>query len=267
MASFLKLQLLGVVQGLAEFLPVSSSGHLALLKNAFGLDSGGGNGPLLEVLLHLGTLIALLVFYRKRLVELACGVFRRDPESLRYCLAVAVSCLPAALLYFLAHDAIERCFGAPVVVSCLLLFTGFILLSLRKAPSAIAVGSRQPGWLKAVMIGCAQAMAMLPGISRSGSTYCAARWLKVGSKDAFDFSFLMSIPVIAGAVVLKARHFRELSECGSPVSLVCAAAVAGIVGYFALKALSLIRIAGRFWYFSFWCLAAGLVSLAIAVFT
>lgn len=266
MGDFLKLQFLAVVQGLTEFLPVSSSGHLSLLKTAFGLDSGSGSGgPLLELLLHLGTLVAVLLFYRRRLAELFCGLFRRDKEAWRYVLAILVSMLPAGVLYFFCHDAVEAAFSAPAVVAGLLMCTGVMLLTLKCVPKA---GShRSPGIVSGMLIGLAQAVALLPGISRSGSTYCAARWLKIDSKSAFDFSFLMSVPVIGGAVLLKAPHIMELGENGSFsfLSMLCATFLSGAVGYASLKILALLRVAGKFWYFGLWCLAVGAVSLLCAL--
>ncbi len=263
MAEFLKLQFLGLIQGLTEFLPVSSSGHLSLLRCAFGIDETAG-GPLLEILLHLGTLIAVIVFYRKRLIELTTGLLKRDKAAWQYSLAIVLSCIPAGLLYLFAHDAVERVFEYPAVVAALLLVTGVMLLTLRKAPTTLK--EQKPCWWHALLIGAAQAVALLPGISRSGSTYCAARWLKIDSKSAFDFSFLMSLPVVGGAVLLKARHFDELTKCGNPFSLLCAAIVAGVVGYFALKFLSIIRIAGKFWLFCYWCFAVGIISLGVVCF-
>lgn len=264
MSEFFKLQLLAVVQGLTEFLPVSSSGHLALFGSWLGIKEpgNGGNGPLLELLLHAGTLLAVLFFYRARLAKLLTGLIKRDKAEWRYASAVVISCVPAGLFYALAGDWVDSTFAQPAVIALLLLVTGAILLSLKWAPAAPA-GKVTP--FKAVIIGIAQAVAILPGISRSGSTYTAGRWLKISSSDAFDFSFIMSIPVIAGAILLKLKDFGELTGDGAGFGLAVATAVAALFGYLALKLLSFIRIAGKFWYFGIYCLAMGCLALAVAL--
>ena len=195
---FLKLQFLAIIQGLTEFLPVSSSGHLALFKSIFGLKEPGAAGPVLEILLHAGTLISVVVFYRKRIWELLRGLLKRDRDAWHYALTILLSCIPAGLLYALAGDQLEAAFSNPKVICLLLMLTGLILLSLRWQPKRPTPGT-SPNFLQAFCIGIAQAFAMLPGVSRSGSTYTAGTWLGVGSGEAFDFSFLMSLHRWRGA--------------------------------------------------------------------
>ncbi len=258
MPTFLKLQLLAILQGLTEFLPVSSSGHLVLLKKWLSADAlvGSQGGPLLELLLHLGTLLSILVFYRRRIAALATGLVKRDADSWRYSLAIALSCLPAMAFYFLAHKKIDQFFDRPLHVGLLLIATGIILLSQLFLPAAKSSASR-PGFLQALGIGCAQAVAILPGISRSGSTYTAGRWLGVSSEAAFDFSFLMSIPVIGGAILLKIKELANLFSSGHAAALLVATIIAAIVGYAALKLLSLLRVSGKLWCFGPYCIVAG----------
>ena len=166
---FLKLQFLAIIQGLTEFLPVSSSGHLALFKSIFGLKEPGAAGPVLEILLHAGTLISVVVFYRKRIWELLRGLLKRDRDAWHYALTILLSCIPAGLLYALAGDQLEAAFSNPKVICLLLMLTGLILLSLRWQPKRPTPGT-SPNFLQAFCIGIAQAFAMLPGVSRSGST-------------------------------------------------------------------------------------------------
>lgn len=260
MSEFLQLQLLAIVQGLTEFLPVSSSGHLALLKSHMSIGDIA-DGPLLEILLHGGTLVAVCVFYRKRIAELLSGLWKRDAASWRYALAIVIACIPAALLYFLAHDAIEKTFDNPKAIGTFLVVTGVALLTLKHR---MALGKSGPGYLQALGIGAAQAVAILPGISRSGSTYVAARWLNVNSSDAFDFSFLASIPLILGSIILKFRHFSELTTDGNTFGVITAMVISAIVGYAALKLLSVIRLLGKFWVFGFYCIAVGILALLFA---
>ena len=257
---FLKLQFLAILQGVTEFLPVSSSGHLALCKTFFNLEDPANAGPLLEILLHAGTLLSVIFYYRKRIWELLSGLAKRDRTAWRYALAILLSCIPAGLLYIFAGKQLEEAFDNPVAICCLLMATGLILLSLRWQKTRLG---KAPNFLQALLMGVAQAVAMLPGISRSGSTYTAGTWLGVGSPEAFDFAFLMSLPVIGGAVLLKLRHFGELSANGQGFGMAVAMLLAAVVGYFALKALAWLRIAGKFWCFGIYCLAVGGLGLLV----
>ena len=260
MSEFLQLQLLAILQGLTEFLPVSSSGHLALLQNHLTIGDMA-DGPLLEILLHGGTLIAVLWFYRKRILQLLQGLCRKDPDAWKYSLLIVIACIPAGIVYFLAHDAIESAFDSPKAIGAFLVVTGLALLSLRFKKG---LDGDAPTWKKALGIGIAQALAILPGISRSGSTYTAARWLNVSSKEAFDFSFLASVPLIGGAIILKFRHFSELTANGNTPGLVVATILSAIVGYAALWGLSKLRFLGKFWVFGIYCLAIGVLALLFA---
>ena len=260
MSEFLQLQLLAILQGLTEFLPVSSSGHLALLQDHLTIGEMA-DGPLLEILLHGGTLIAVLWFYHKRILQLLQGLFRKEPAAWRYSLLILLACLPAGIVYFLAHDAIESAFDNPKAIGVFLLITGLSLLSLRFKKG---LDGTAPTWKKALGIGIAQAFAILPGISRSGSTYTAARWLKVSSEEAFDFSFLASIPLIGGAIILKFRHFSELTANGNTLGILTATILSALVGYAALWGLSKLRFLGKFWIFGIYCLAVGALTLIFA---
>ena len=237
MREFLSLQLLAILQGLTEFLPVSSSGHLALLRKLLDLDTGA-KGPALEILLHGGTLAAVIIFYRRRILELAVGLVKRDRDAWKYCSLVVLACIPAGLLYLAAHDAVESAFDS-------------------------TAGSR-PSWLQALGIGIAQALAILPGVSRSGSTYTAARWLKVSPKEAFDFSFITSIPLVLGSIILKARDLTHIASEGRTFPLLVATILATAVGYAALKLLEKLRFLKMMWIFGPYCLVAGAAAILLA---
>ncbi len=190
--------LLGLAQGLTEFFPVSSSGHLAMLQSLFGGRESGG--LLFEVGVHVATLFAIAFYYRARIAELLRGLFGRERETLEYVGKLAVATIPAVVIGLGAKDFIETQFGNPVMVGGLLLTTGVIVMSTRwTAPKASA---RVPGWGAALLIGCAQAFAILPGISRSGSTVAMALLLGVAPLAAAEFAFLLGIIAIAGAAVL-----------------------------------------------------------------
>ncbi len=190
--------ILGIVQGLTEFFPVSSSGHLAIFQTLFGGRVSGG--LLFEVALHVATLIAIAFFYRRRIGALVIGVLGREPESTTYVGKLALATLPAVAVGLLAKDRIAALFSSPVPVGLALLVTGGLVLTTRwTAPRARAV---TPGWGVALAIGCAQAFAILPGISRSGATVALALALGVAPRAAAEFSFLLGIVAITGAAVL-----------------------------------------------------------------
>ncbi len=185
---------LGIVQGLTEFLPVSSSGHLVMMQTLLGIRE---EGVLFEVTLHVATLASVLIFYRKRVVALISGTLRREPEAVNYLGKLTLATLPAVLLVLVAGDLVEAQFDSPRVVGVCLLVTGAILWRTRRSQSSTLV--LQPSWGAALLIGCAQALAILPGISRSGATVATALALGVQPVAAAEFSFLMSVLAIIGA--------------------------------------------------------------------
>jgi undecaprenyl-diphosphatase len=226
--SQLEALLLGLVQGLTEFLPVSSSGHLVMAATLLGIDD---EGILFEVAVHVATLLAIVVFYRARVAALVGGALRGDPEAWRYVAKLALGTVPAVALVLVAGDFLESLFDAPAVTGVALLVTGGLLWTTRTTlPRA---RGPEPGWGAALLIGCAQALAIVPGISRSGATVSAALALGVEPLAAAEFSFLLGVVAIAGAAL------RMLPELGgvSPAQLVpmaFASAMALVSGLLAL---------------------------------
>ena len=217
---------LGIVQGLTEFLPVSSSGHLVLVQHL--LDVGGEGDLVFEVAVHVATLVATLVFYRKRIAGLVAGALRGRAEDWRYTGKLALGTLPAVAVALLAKEWIEASFAVPWVAGVGLLLTGAALWTTRSTlPRA---QSPEPSWRAALLIGCAQALAILPGISRSGSTVAAALALGVAPLAAAEFSFLLGIVAIAGAALLTLTEVGALSQeaLGALVIGSAAALVAGL---------------------------------------
>ncbi|MDD3953960.1 MAG: undecaprenyl-diphosphate phosphatase [Lentisphaeria bacterium] len=252
--SFLEICGLAILQGLTEFLPVSSSGHLLLLQYFAGIKANPG--PALELALHGGTLLSILVFYRKRLLALLSGVLRREKASLLYCAALVLSCIPAAVVYFLFQESLDALFEKPLICSLMLMVTGLLLLSTRFLPRAGR--ESEPGFLSASGIGLIQAVALLPGISRSGSTITCARWFGIAPYKAAEFSFLMSIPLLAGGILLKAKDIFALSDSPRELALMLTGCgLAAIIGFLALKILALFQLSGKFWYFGAYCMLAG----------
>lgn len=299
--------ILGLVQGLTEFLPVSSSGHLVIASTFLDVTTPG---VFVEVALHVGTLLSVMIVYRNRLSKLAVGALRRDPGAWRYLGLLILASIPAGVVGILFKDWIEEAFGAPWITGLALIVTGFVLWSTRRprpAPvriadggSAFAAGApRVPGaagaaaagagaaavpagaaariaapdrpaaaisWQLALGIGLAQAVAILPGISRSGSTIAAGLWGRLSGEAAAEFSFLMSIIVIAGAALLELRHFSSAVQGVGAGSLLFGFATALVTGIIAIQSLVWLLRKQAFHLFAYYVWAVGalfLIYLAI----
>ncbi len=248
--------LLGILQGLTEFLPVSSSGHLVIAQALFGVEPGGGIQ--FEVAVHLATLIAILLFYRRRVGELLIGAVSAEGESWSYLGKLIIGTLPAVLAALLFRDVIEQQFDRPAAAGVCLLITGGIVWSMRYTLSRGS--STQPTWAAALIIGCAQAMAILPGISRSGSTVAVALALGVAPLAAVEFSFLLGVIAMAGAGVLL---LPELTAVTSPVlTAITLGSVAALVsGLAALRMFIWLLHAQRFDLFAWYAWGAGAATL------
>jgi undecaprenyl-diphosphatase len=206
--SALEALLLGLAQGLTEFFPVSSSGHLVMLQALLGVEGEGG--LLFEIAVHVATLIAIVIFYRKRIWALLTGVIARQHEALIYVAKLGVGTLPAVMVGLSAKDFIEEQFANPALVGVALIVTGtFVWTTRTTLPRASAL---EPSWLAALLIGCAQAFAILPGISRSGSTVATALALGLAAGPAAEFSFLLGIIAISGAAVLMLPDLAGASD-------------------------------------------------------
>ncbi|WP_419937354.1 undecaprenyl-diphosphate phosphatase [Candidatus Palauibacter sp.] len=221
---------LGVVQGLTEFLPVSSSGHLVLGQALFGVELPG---VVFEVTVHVATLCAVCWVYRGRLAALVRGACTADRASMRDVGLLAVATLPAAAVGVGLRDALEPMFERPVLAATMLLVTGAVVWSIRRL-SRRATGAR-PTAGGALAIGLAQAAAILPGISRSGSTVAAAAAAGVEPRRAAEFSFLLSIPAIGGAAVLQAPDLGEAGLAVGVLPLAVAFAASALSGVFAIR--------------------------------
>ena len=256
MESFVKVIILAIIQGVAEFLPISSSGHLVIAKNLLKLDSPG---VLLEIILHAGTLLAIFIFYRKKILSLIQEIFSGKGEGRKYLLWVIVSMIPALFVFLFLEEKIESCFNNPTLVGIMLCLTGLILISLKFSPS----GKSDLTVPKSLLIGLAQSFAMLPGISRSGSTITMARHLKIEPTKAAEFSFLMSMPLLMAATLIGAKDLISGESTGdvSMLAMVVGFFVAAVVGLVSMKILLKLLCANKFWYFGIYCTIAGVLVL------
>jgi len=256
--SFFAAIILGIIQGLTEFLPVSSSGHLALTQHLIPGFDVEKTGVVFDLLLHVATLLAVLIFFRKRLYRLTCAVFDRQMvEERRLIFLLFIATLPIVIVGFLLKDQIENVKNYPVAVSALLCVTGLLLFI--------------PGWVKgraehghstrsAILMGMGQAFAILPGISRSGSTIAVGMLAGVRPSLAAEFSFLLAIPAIGGAMVLK---MKDLSSIPSENLAAYGAGMvaAFLTGLLAIYAVLAVIKRGKFAMFGFYCLFIGIGGL------
>jgi len=258
--------LLGAIQGMTEFLPVSSDGHLALAELLFGLQTGGLT---FNVLLHAGTFLATSIVLRRQiwralseglLALLKPSRFRSTPGG-RDALVVIVASVPTAIIGLGLRDAVERWTEDPLAIGLGFLGTTIVLVLSGLARRG---DSEQPSLWGALLVGIAQGFAVLPGLSRSGSTISAALWLGVRPDRAFELSMLMSLPAVLGALLLETPKAMEHGRLESTALLGAFAAL--LVGVVALLVLQRLVKRGRFTWFAIWVgpLAVATIAMGLA---
>jgi len=244
---------LGLVQGLTEFLPVSSSGHLRVLEVVTGVHTPG---VFVEVALHVATLGSVLVVYGARLWAIARGVLARRPAELRTAGLLVLATVPAGVVGVLFHRQVEAA-RSLLIIGAGFLVTGFMNWSTRRLAGARA----EPTVGVAVGIGFAQALAaVFRGVSRSGSTVCAALWGGLGPAAAAEFSFLLAVPVIAGAALVEGRHMVV-----SAVPLAVSFALAFASGIWSIRFLVALLQRGRFYRFAPYNWIVGVLTIVYAL--
>lgn len=265
--SVIQAVFLAILQGFTEFLPISSSGHLVLAQQLFNLHS-----PQLiafDVFVHFGTLLSVVVAFRHDVMQMLISFIRgvstfhikkeyTHNEYFRLAIAVLIGSIPAGVLGLLFRHQVEEAFTDPKLAAMNIVITGLILFLTRLAKP---VEGKKVGFVSSIIIGMAQAVAILPGISRSGSTMSVALFLKTAPVQAARFSFLLSIPVIAGASLVET--YKLLVEGTTlPIASICVGIViSAIAGYVAIKLLLRIMEKGKFSVFSVYCLFVGILGL------
>jgi len=247
--------ILGLVQGLTEFLPVSSSGHLVLAERLVGFQP---QGVFFEVAVHVATLLSVFVAYRRRIVELLRGLATGAGSAWRYAGMLLLASVPAGIAGIVLRDYFERSFHSLPALGWQFLITAAVLWSTRYAlPRATETTVTAP---RALLIGVGQAIAIIPAISRSGTTIAAALWSRLAAEPAAEFSFLMSIIVIAGSGVLEARHIPPGSHpfTGGLLTAFLAAMFSGIV---AIRFLVRLLQHKKFHLFAPYCAVLGVFCL------
>lgn len=245
--NFLQVFILSFVQGITEFLPISSSGHLVFIPVLMNFPPPT---VFFDVLLHLGTLVAVILFLWKDIAQIFEGLFKRKKEYWLLALKLIIAVIPAALAGFLLKKSIENLFTSPKMVgyayfgTAIILFITFFLNDKGKTIFSLT-------WLDALFIGLFQAFALVPGFSRSGFTLVAALMVGMKKSDAFRFSFLIAIPAILGAFLIKLPDMTLENNMGLYMT---GFVIAMIVGFFALYLLKLILKKSKLYWFGVYCL-------------
>lgn len=258
----LEAVILGIVQGIGEFLPISSSGHLViadeLLELVTGVQKKNEEKLLLNVVLHAGTLGSILVVYWKEIWEL-----RVQP---RVCVMLFLASIPAAFLGFTMKDTFEQFFATPLIAGVALFGTaGLLMLGQRLEKSEL--NYEDLPLRHSFLIGLFQAGALIPGISRSGSTIAGGLMLGLQRKSAAAFSFLMAIPVIGGAVLVELKDISTgETVVGSPVALIVGGVVSFAVGLACLRWMVSLIAKGKLHWFAYYCVAVGTVTVVWQLF-
>lgn len=263
-----KAIIVGIVQGLAEFLPVSSSGHIVLTQYLLGIrEVGSDHQPDLsfEIILHLGTLVSVLIFFWPSLWRLIQSLYTPSMvEDRKMIMWLGIATLPAVVAALLFKDFFDSVPGNPFMVSAFLILTGLILF----VPRLVKGQKDKVGLKSAIIMGLGQALAILPGVSRSGSTIAAGLVSGVKAEKAAEFSFLMSIPAIAGGFVLTMKDQMEKTDSFSEAFMSCfstpylaGAAAAAVVGLLAIYLVMGAVKRGKLEYFSYYCFAAGIAGM------
>ncbi len=262
--SYLEAIILGIIQGLTEFLPVSSSGHLEIVKVIFGNDSMPAESLTFTVILHFATALSTLVVFRKEVIEILKGLFQFqwNDESI-FSVKIIISMIPAAIIGLMFEEQLESFFnGNILVVGFMLLITGLLLYLADKAKKT----NKNVGYKSAILIGFSQAIAMLPGISRSGATISTSVLLGVDRTKAARFSFLMVVPLIFGKVIKDILSGNISLDSGQFGSMSIGFISAFIAGLFACNWMINLVKNSKLYYFSYYCFIIGILAITYSYF-
>lgn len=257
--------ILGVIQGLTEFLPISSSGHLVLFSRLFNVQE---SSLIFEVMAHVGTLLAVLVVFRVEVLTLLVSFLKlllnpkqakvlvQEDPGCRLLAALVVGTIPAVIAALVLKEQIEQLFSSSLFVGLMLIVTGVILYATERSKGA-AKGMVKVSLKDAFLIGCGQALAIVPGLSRSGTTIAAGLFRGLDKESAARFSFLLSIPAILGALVVSLGDLLAGTAMIQTGAIAAGFAAAAVTGYFAIHVLLDLVKKGRLVWFSYYTWAAG----------
>ena len=274
--TFLSSFLLGLVQGIAEFLPISSSGHLAIAQNLLGMSDAGTVPEFFDVLLHLGTLVAVFVAYWADIKDMVLEFCRGAgdlihhstpnpvPPARRLILLIILGTLPLFVV-LPVKDAVQGLSNSMAFIGAALIVTGVLLFVSDRVKKG-RKNERTATWLDVLIVGIGQAIATMPGISRSGMTITTGCFVGFERKFAVRFSFLLSIPAVLGANILSLADAAKtgINWAEVPVYLV-GVVTAAVVGYLCIRLLRFIADRGKFGAFAYYCWAVGVLTLVLNV--
>lgn len=284
--NFLQSLFLGIVQGLTEFLPVSSSGHLAIFQNIFHIDTG--SSMLYDVLLHLATLLVVFIYFRKEIWQLIRTFFSmigdlfhnfrarffpgKDKDEIvlrriitsnyrKFVLLIIVSTIPTGIMGYLGKKLIADASETLLVPGICLMITAVLLFLSDRVTDNYKI-PKDVSWREAVIIGIAQGFATLPGLSRSGTTISTCLFLKLDRKFAVKYSFILSIPAILGATLLELKDIgAEKITASVGVTYAVGMVAAAVVGYLCIRFMMKVVSHRKFRYFAYYCFAAGILAV------
>ena len=261
MSDIIKSIFLGIIQGLTEFLPVSSSGHLELAKYFLGTDFHGDESLTMSIILHIATALSTVVVFRKEIIELFRGVFIKGcTKEKAFLMKIIISMIPAGLIGFFLNDFIEGFFDGKIVfVSLMLLVTGVLLL----LSEYLHKKEKDVNFKDSFIIGIAQAIAILPGISRSGATISTSLILGVQKEKAAFFSFIMVLPLIFGKMAKDILDGAYVHSSLSSGQMIFGFLAAFITGIFACSWMINLVKNSKLKYFAYYCFAIGIISLIL----
>ena len=255
--------ILGIIQGLTEFLPVSSSGHLELGKAILGNTTVGQESMLFTIVLHFATAISTVVVFRKDIIEIVKGLFKFTwNEETQFAAKIMLSTIPAIIVGLFFEDELEQLFGSNIAfVGFMLLITAVLLWLADKSKNT----NKPVTFSNSIIIGVSQAVAMLPGISRSGSTIATSVLLGNDKSKAARFSFLMVIPLIFGKIAKDILDGAITTESENGIALAVGFVAALISGYFACKWMIALVKKSKLTYFALYCLVVGIIAIAVGL--
>ncbi len=259
MSDLLEAILLGIIQGLTEFLPVSSSGHLELAKVMFGYDKSAGESMLMTVILHGATALSTIVIFRKEIIEIIKGLFSWEKEQVEFSGKIILSMIPAAVVGVLFDEQMEALFDRQILlVGLMLVVTGALLFLADRAKNT----NKKVSWSNAFVIGLSQMVAILPGISRSGATISTSVLLGIDRTRAAKFSFLMVVPLILGKMAKDILSGEISYAQGDLVPLLAGFGAAFVTGLVACTWMIALVKKSKLSYFAYYCFAVAAIAIA-----
>jgi len=261
--SFFEALLLGIIQGLTEFLPVSSSGHLELMKAVLGDNSLPQESLTFTVVLHFATALSTLVVFKKEVIQIITGLFQfKWNDELKFSLKIIVSMIPAVFAGLYFESEFETFFsGQTLLVGFMLIVTALLLLFADKAKNT----EKNVSFFNAFVVGVSQALAILPGISRSGATIASSVLLGIDRTEAARFSFLMVVPLIFGKIGKDISSGSINFEGDKFLVLLIGFVAAFIAGLFACKWMISLVKKSKLSYFALYCFVVGIIAISVTI--